>query len=209
MTGVQQHTEGWETLPWKQFERNIFRAQRAPEKRIYKATQRGDFKQVHNLQRLLLRSYSARCLAVRRVTQAGAHWARGKRTAGVDGIAKVPPHIRLRMVEMLRNLHQPASPIRRVYIPKRNSPEMRPLGIPIMLDRALQALVKLAIEPGPEGTPEAKFEPNSYGFGCPLGAGRCCHDRVPPGREAIYNYIRLKPKFVLAPRGYPRYREML
>ena len=44
MTGVQQHTEGWETLSWKQFERNIFRAQGAPEKRIYKATLRGDFK---------------------------------------------------------------------------------------------------------------------------------------------------------------------
>ena len=158
-----------------------------------------------NLQRLLLHSYSARCLAVRRVTQDN----RGKRTAGVDGIAKIPPSTRVHMVEMLRNLHQPASPIRRVYIPKRNSPEMRPLGIPIMLaprgHPALQALVKLAIEPGPRGHPEAKFEPNSYGFGCPLGAGRCCHDAL----EAIYNYIRLKPKFVLAPRGYPRYREML
>ena len=134
-----------------------------------------------NLQRLLLRSYSARCLAVRRVTQDN----RGKRTAGVDGIAKVPPPIRLRMVELVRNLHQPASPIRRVYIPKRNSPELRPLGIPIMFDRALQALVKLALEP----EWEAQFEPNSYGF----RPGRCCHDAI----EAIYNYIRLKPKFVL------------
>jgi len=80
---------------------------------------------------------------------------------------------------------------------------MRPLGIPIMLDRSLQALVKLAIEPGPSGHPEAKFEPNSYGF----RPGRCCHDAL----EAIYNYIRLKPKFVLdadiekcfAPSGHP------
>jgi RNA-directed DNA polymerase len=181
MTGGQTHTEGWAMLPWKQFERNIFRAQRAPEKRIYKATQRGDFKQVRNLQRLLLRSYSARGLAIRRVTQDN----RGKRTAGVDGIAKVAPVLRLHMVDLLRNLRQPASPIRRVYIPKRNSPEMRPLGIPVMLDRALQALVKLALEP----EWEAKFEPNSYGF----RPGRCCHDAL----EAIYNYIRLKPKFVL------------
>lgn len=177
MTGGQTHTEGWAMVPWKQFERTIFRLQ----KRIYKATQRGDFKQVRNLQRLLLRSYSARCLAVRRVTQDN----RGKRTAGVDGIAKVAPVLRLHMVDLLRNLRQPASPIRRVYIPKRNSPEMRPLGIPVMLDRALQALVKLAIEP----EWEAKFEPNSYGF----RPGRCCHDAL----EAIYNYIRLKPKFVL------------
>lgn len=177
MTGVQQHTEGWETLPWKQFERNIFRLQ----KRIYKATLRGDFTQVRNLQRLLLRSYSARCLAVRRVTQDN----RGKRTAGIDGIAKVMPVVRIHMVGLLCNLQRPASPIRRVYIPKRNSLEMRPLGIPTMLDRALQALVKLALEP----EWEAQFEPNSYGF----RPGRCCHDAI----EAIYNYIRLKPKFVL------------
>jgi RNA-directed DNA polymerase len=111
MTGDQQHTEGWETLPWKQFERNVFRARRAPEKRIDKATLRGDFKQVRNLQRLLLRSYSARCLAVRRVTQDN----RGKRTPGIDGVAKVAPVVRIHMVDLLRNLHQPASPIRRVY----------------------------------------------------------------------------------------------
>jgi len=185
MTGGQQHTEGWEMLPWKQFERIVFRLQ----KRIYKATLRGDFKQVRNLQRLLLRSYSAKCLAVRRVTLDN----RGKRTAGVDGIAKVPPLIRMITVDKLHNLRQPASPIRRVYIPKRNSPEMRPLGIPVMLDRALQALVKLALEP----EWEAKFEPNSYGF----RPGRGCHDAL----EAIYNYIRLKPKFVLAPKGYPRH----
>ena len=124
MTDAQPHTEGWETLPWKQFERTVFRLQ----KRIYKASLRGDFKQVRNLQRLLLRSYSARALAVRRVTQDN----RGKRTAGVDGIAKVSPPHRLRMVALLRYLHQSASPIRRVYIPKRNSPEMRPLGIPMV-----------------------------------------------------------------------------
>jgi RNA-directed DNA polymerase len=130
---------------------------------------------------------------VRRVTQDN----RGKRTAGVDGVANVSPAVRLSMVNLLCNLHQPASPIRRVYIPKRNSPELRPLGIPTMLDRAMQALVKLALEP----EWEAKFEPNSYGF----RPGRCCHDAI----EAIHNYIRLKPKFVLAPKGYPRHREML
>ena len=137
------HTEGWDTLPWKQCERNVFRAQRAPEKRIYQATLRGDFKRVRNLQRLLLRSHSARCLAVRRVTQDN----RGKRTPGVDGVAKVSPPLRLRMVNWLRDLRRQPMPIRRVYIPKPNSPEMRPLGIPTMLDRATQALVKLVLEP--------------------------------------------------------------
>ena len=133
MTGGQQHTEGWEMLPWKQFERIVFRAQGHPKSAFTKqrsvATSSGVPLGPRNLQRLLLRSYSARCLAVRRVTQDN----RGKRTAGVDGIAKVAPVLRLHMVDLLRNLRQPASPIRRVYIPKRNSPELRPLGIPVML----------------------------------------------------------------------------
>ncbi|MFZ6030414.1 MAG: reverse transcriptase/maturase family protein [Chloroflexota bacterium] len=90
------------------------------------------------------------------------------------------------MVEQLRNLHRKPAPIRRVYIPKSSNPqERRPLGIPIMLDRATQALVKLALEP----EWEARFEPNSYGF----RPGRCPQDAI----EAIFNFIRLKPKFVL------------
>lgn len=78
MTGAValQRTEGWDELPWKAFERNVFRLQ----KRIYKTARRDDFKGVRNLQRLLLRSFSARCLAVRRVTQDN----RGKRTAGKE-----------------------------------------------------------------------------------------------------------------------------
>ncbi len=88
------------------------------------------------------------------------------------------------MVGALRNLRQKAAPIRRIYIPKPNG-EPRPLGIPIMRDRALQALVKLALEP----EWEAKFEPNSYGF----RPGRCVQDAI----EAIFNFIRLKPKYVL------------
>lgn len=177
MAGTKGYTEGWHTLPWKQFERNVFRLQ----KRIYRAARRGDFKCVRNLQRLLLRSYSARCLAVRRVTQDN----RGKRTPGVDGVAKLTPPQRMQMVDELRNLRHHPAPIRRVYIDKRNSTEKRPLGIPIMRDRALQALVTLALEP----EWEARFEPNSYGF----RSGRSCHDAI----GAIYNHIRLKPKYVL------------
>jgi len=171
-----RHTEGWETLPWKSFQRNVFRLQ----KRIYQAAHRGDFQRVRNLQRLLLRSFSARCLAVRQVTQDN----RGKRTPGVDGVARLTPAQRMEMVDELRNLRRKAAPIRRVYIPKPNG-EQRPLGIPTMQDRALQALVKLALEP----EWEAKFEPNSYGF----RPGRCAHDAL----EAIFNFIRLKPKYVL------------
>jgi RNA-directed DNA polymerase len=178
MAGVRnpRHTEGWQTRPWKQFQRNVFRLQ----KRIYQAARRGDFQRVRNLQRLLLRSYSARCLAVRQVTQDN----RGKRTPGVDGVANLTPAERMRMIDELRNLRGPTAPIRRVYIPKPNG-DLRPLGIPVMRDRAQQALVKLALEP----EWEARFEPNVYGF----RPGRCAHDAI----EAIFNFIRLKPKYVL------------
>jgi len=176
MTAANQRTEDWRTLPWKSFQRNVYRLQ----KRIYQAASRGDFKRVRNLQRLLLRSFSARCLAVRQVSQDN----RGKRTPGVDGVARLTPRQRMQLVGKLHNLHYPPTPIRRVYIPKPNG-EQRPLGIPTMHDRAAQALVKLALEP----EWEAKFEPNSYGF----RSGRSAHDAI----EAIFNFIRLKPKFVL------------
>jgi len=176
MADVKRHTENWQTLPWKQIQRNVYRLQQ----RIYQASCRGDWKRVHNLQRLLLRSWSARCLAVRRVTQDN----RGKRTAGVDGVALPTPERRLQLAEELRDLTRKADPVRRVYIPKTNK-ERRPLGIPTMRDRAMQALVKMALEP----EWEAQFEPNSYGF----RPGRSAHDAV----EAIFNYIRLKPKYVL------------
>jgi RNA-directed DNA polymerase len=177
MTDVKKsQTEDWKSLPWKKIQRNVFRLQ----KRIYRARRRGDFKTVHNLQRLLLRSWSARCLAVRQVTQDN----RGKRTAGVDGVASLTPPQRLAYVRRLRNLSQAADKVRRTWLPKPNG-EQRPLGIPTMFDRAKQALVKLALEP----EWEAVFEPNSYGF----RPGRSAHDAI----EAIFNFIRLKPKFVL------------
>ncbi len=173
----RRHIEGWKSLPWKTIQRNVFRLQR----RIYRAERRGDWKRVRNLQRLLLRSWSARCLAVRRVSQDN----RGKRTPGVDGVANLTPKQRLALVEELRNLSGwTADPIRRTYIEKQGTNEKRALGIPTMRERAMQTLVKLALEP----EWEAKFEPNSYGF----RPGRSTHDAI----EAIFNHIRLKPKFV-------------
>lgn len=178
MTDERVRTEDWKTLPWKKLQRYVFRLQKC----IYQAQLRGDKRRVRNLQRLLLRSFSARCLAVRQVSQDN----RGKNTPGVEGIAHLTPRQRRRMVERLRNLHHKAAPIRRVYIPKASNPnEQRPLGIPIMYDRACQALVKLALEP----EWEARFEPNSYGF----RPGRCPHDAI----EAIFNYICFKPKYAL------------
>ena len=172
------HTEDWQTLPWKQFQRNVFRLQQ----RIYQAARRGDWQQVHNLQRLLLRSWSARCLAVRQVTQDN----RGKRTPGVDGVARLTPKQRLALARDLRDLSGwTVDPIRRIYIPKLGKTEKRGLGIPTMSDRAMQALVKLALEP----EWEASFEPNSYGF----RPGRSAHDAI----EAIFRFISRKPKYVL------------
>jgi len=91
MTGVRRHTEGWRTLPWKMYQRNVYRLQQ----RIYRAARRGDHKRVRNLQRLLLRSWSARCLAVRQVSQDN----RGKRTPGVDGVASLTPSQRLALAK--------------------------------------------------------------------------------------------------------------
>ena len=176
MAPVKKPSEVWRTLPWKKFQRNVFRLQ----KRIYRAKQQGDVRTVHNLQRLLLRSRSARFLAVRRVSQDN----RGKRTAGIDGVASLTPKQRLKYAQRLRNLDRAADPVRRTYLQKPDGGQ-RPLGIPTMIQRAYQALVKLALEP----EWEAVFEPNSYGF----RPGRSPHDAI----EAVFNFIRLKPKYVL------------
>jgi RNA-directed DNA polymerase len=166
----------WKDLPWKQIERSVFKLQ----KRIYQAALCGDRKSVHRLQRLLINSWSARCLAVRRVAQDN----RGKRIAGVDGVKRLTPRQRLKLAQTLA-LSQTAQPVRRIWIPKPGKDEERPLGIPTMRDRAEQALAKLALEP----EWEARFEPNSYGF----RPGRSAHDAV----EAIFRAICLKPKYVL------------
>jgi RNA-directed DNA polymerase len=174
----RRQLEDWKALPWRSIQRNVFRLQQ----RIYQAENRGEYKQVHNLQRLLLRSWSARCLAVRRVSQDN----RGKCTPGVDGVANLTLKQRLALIEELRNVSNwQADAIRRTYIEKRGTTEKRGLGIPTMRDRAMQKLAALALEP----EWEAKFEPNTYGF----RPGRSTHDAI----EAIFNHIRLKPKFVL------------
>lgn len=166
----------WKNINWKKIQRIVFKLQ----KRIFKASQRGDVKAVRRLQKTLMRSWSAKALAVRRVTQDN----RGKKTAGIDGIKSLIPKQRLELIRQLR-LNQKAKPVRRVWIDKPGRDEKRPLGIPTMNDRASQALVKAALEP----EWEAKFEPNSYGF----RPGRSCHDAI----EAIYGAIKQKPKYVL------------
>ena len=166
----------WNTMPWRKLERRVFKLQ----KRIFKASQRGDVKAVHRLQKTLMRSWSARCLAVRQVTQDNT----GRKTAGIDGVKQLLPSQRLKLVSRLQLAHR-VQPVRRVFIAKPGSQEKRGLGIPTIHDRCVQTLVKLGLEP----EWEAKFEPNSYGF----RPGRSCHDAI----EAIFSAIRQKPKFVL------------
>src|SRR5215472_7594916 len=88
-TGVQE----WRDVPWPQVEREVHTLQR----RIYRASQRKDRKKVHRLQRLLMSSWSAKCLAVRRVTQDN----QGKRTAGIDGVKRLRPNERMALVRRL------------------------------------------------------------------------------------------------------------
>ncbi len=127
-----------------------------------------------------MKSWGAKCLAVRRVTQDN----QGKKTAGVDGIKSLTPIERLQLLKTLK-VEPKAKSIRRIWIPKPGTTEKRPLGIPTLRDRATQALLKMALEP----EWEARFEPNSYGF----RPGRSCHD----AREAIFNYTRYRAKYVL------------
>lgn len=128
----------WKDIPWQKLERYVFKLQ----KRIFKASERGDVKVVKKLQKTLMRSWSSKCLAVRRVTQDN----QGKKTAGVDGVKSLTPEQRLELVKNLQ-LSSKAKPTRRVWIPKPGTQEKRPLGIPTMTDRALQALVKQVLEP--------------------------------------------------------------
>lgn len=154
------------------------------QKRIYRASQRGNQRAVQKLQKLLLKSEAARMLAVRRVTQEN----QGKKTAGVDGVKSVKPKERLLMAQQVHPKHCKhctSKPVRRVWIPKPGKAEKRPLGIPTMFERVRQCLAKLALEPEWEAT----FEANSYGF----RPARSAHDAI----GAIFNGIRYKPKYVL------------
>jgi RNA-directed DNA polymerase len=103
---------------------------------------------------------------------------------GVDGRKSLTPDQRWALVNTLSLYHE-TQPVRRVWIPKPATDEKRPLGIPTIFDRALQALVNMALEP----QWEARFEPNSYGF----RPGRSAWDAI----GAIYVGINQKPKWVL------------
>lgn len=151
MTGASSASHHkWDTVPWPRLERQVRRLQM----RIAKAFREGHAHKVKALQRLLTHSDSAKLLAVRRVTT-----NTGRHTPGVDGVCWRTPKQKWQAVATLRRHGYRALPLRRIYILKKNG-KKRPLGIPSMKDRAMQALYLLALDPIAETT----ADPNSYGF---------------------------------------------
>jgi RNA-directed DNA polymerase len=155
----------WDKIDWRAQEEQVRRLRQ----RIFTAAQEQDWPKVRNLQKLMLRSRANTLVSVRQVTQRNA----GRRTAGIDGEVALTPEAR---AEVAVRVHQSISSwrpraVRRVYIPKAsNRAKLRPLGIPVLMDRCHQQRVRHALEP----EWEARFEPKSYGF----RPGRSCQDAI-------------------------------
>jgi RNA-directed DNA polymerase len=149
--GAPSHNKvNWNAIDWQKANRNVNRLQA----RIVKATQEGRWGKVKTLQHLLTHSFSAKALAVKRVTENS-----GKHTPGVDGEIWNTPKKKAIAISSLRQRGYHPKPLRRIYILKKNG-KMRPLGIPTMKDRAMQALYRLALDP----IAETIADRNSYGF---------------------------------------------
>ena len=153
----------WDSMEWGRVESEVRRLRQ----RIFAASRVGDLKKVRNLQKLMLRSRANALLSVRRVTEVNA----GRKTAGIDGEVVIGAEQKAELADWLQCRSEPWSPrpVKRVYVPKSDG-RRRPLGIPVITDRVLQALTVNALEP----EWEARFEPRSYGF----RPGRGCHDAI-------------------------------
>ncbi len=162
----------WDAVDWRVHEDNVARLRR----RIFKATREKDWARVRSLQKMMLRSWSNTLVSVRQVTQRNT----GRRTAGIDGEVALSPQTRAQVAVRVRDTLSSWNPlpVRRVHIPKAgSSAKLRPLGIPVIMDRCHQARVRNALEP----EWEARFEPRSYGF----RPGRSCADAI----GALFNTL--------------------
>ena len=148
--GAASASNNWNTMKWDTAAQEARRLQM----RIAKATREGRHSKAKALQWLLTHSFYAKALAVKRVVQND-----GKRTPGVDKIIWKTPRQKIEAIKTLQRHGYQPQPLRRIYIPKKNG-KQRPLGIPTMKDRAMQALHAMALEP----IAENKADPNSYGF---------------------------------------------
>jgi retron-type reverse transcriptase len=146
---MSNHSELWKKLPWKKFQRNLFRLQC----RVYKAVAIGDMRKARSLQKLILKSQSARFIAIRQVTQLNA----GKKTAGVDGKKSLNHKERFELNESIKaNVNNwKHQKLREIPIPKKDG-STRTLKVPTIADRAWQCVAKLTLEPAHEATFHAR-----------------------------------------------------
>lgn len=164
-------SELWKNLPWKKLRKNLFRLQC----RLWKAVREGDQKRANSLQKLILKSRSARLLAIRQVTQLN----KGKKTAGIDGKASLSFKERIELDNLLKEKVKTwtHNKLREIPIPKKDGTK-RILKVPTMQDRAWQCLIKYTIEPAHE----AIFHARSYGF----RPGRSTHD----AQKYLFNNLK-------------------
>lgn len=149
-SGASSASNNWQSINWTRVEQDVCRLQM----RIAKSARAKRWGKAQALQRLLTRSHQAKLLAVKRVTE-----NQGRKTPGIDGIVWGGAKQKWEAVQALICRDYRSQPLRRVYIPKKNG-KKRPLGIPTMFDRAMQALFLLAYEP----IAEVSADIHSYGF---------------------------------------------